>query len=50
MDGIVTVAFAAAPNILPDQPVKILGKITSQDKKLVLQGRAVYQSIKDGLK
>ena len=50
VDGIVTVAFAAAPNILPDQPVKILGKITSQDKKLVLQGRAVYQSIKDGLK
>ena len=50
VEGIVTVYFASAPNIMPDQPVKILGKITTQDKKLVLQGRAVYQSIKDGLK
>ena len=50
VEGIVTVNFASAPNIMPDQPVKILGKITTQDKKLVLEGRAVYQSIKDGLK
>lgn len=50
VEGIVTVNFAFAPNIMPDQPVKILGKITTQDNKLVLQGRAVYQSIKDGLK
>ena len=50
VEGIVTVNFASAPYIMPDQPVKILGKITTQDKKLVLEGRAVYQSIKDGLK
>lgn len=50
VEGIVTVNFTSAPNIMPDQPVKILGKITTQDKKLVLEGRAVYQSIKDGLK
>ena len=45
VEGIVTVNFASAPNIMPDQPVKILGKITTQDKKLVLEGRAVYQRI-----
>ena len=50
VEGIITVNFDTAPNIMPDQPVKILGKITTQDKKLVLEGRAVYQSIKGGLK
>ena len=50
VEGIVTVRFAAEPNITPDQPVKILGKICSQDDKIYLEGRAIYQSIKGGLK
>lgn len=50
VEGIVNVRFAAAPNILPDQPVKILGKICTEDKKVYLEGKAIYQSIKDGLK
>ena len=50
VEGIVNVRFASAPNILPDQPVKILGKICSEDKKIYLEGKAIYQSIKDGLK
>lgn len=47
--GIVSVKFAAVPNIAADQPVKILGKISSEDKKIFLQGKAVYQNINDGL-
>ena len=50
VEGIVNVRFATAPNIMPDQPVKILGKICSEDKKIYLEGKAIYQSIKDGLK
>ncbi len=50
VEGIVTVRFASTPNIMPDQPVKILGKICSEDKKIYLEGKAIYQSIKDGLK
>ncbi|MBR5400943.1 MAG: hypothetical protein IK102_03935 [Treponema sp.] len=50
VEGIVTVRFASEPNITPDQPVKILGKISTQDDKIYLQGRAIYQSIKGGLK
>lgn len=50
VEGIVTVRFASEPNITPDQPVKILGKISTQDSKIYLQGRAIYQSIKGGLK
>ncbi|MBO4638332.1 MAG: hypothetical protein J5710_01105 [Treponema sp.] len=50
VEGIVNVRFASAPNIQPDQPVKILGKICTEDKKIYLAGKAIYQSIKDGLK
>ena len=50
VEGIVNIRFASAPNIMPDQPVKILGKICSEDKKIYLEGKAIYQSIKDGLK
>lgn len=49
VQGIVTVKFPVAPNIAPDQPVKILGKISLEDKKVYLQGRAVYQNIKNGM-
>lgn len=47
--GIVNVRFAAQPNIQPDQPVKILAQIGTEDKKVVLKGIAVYQSVNDGL-
>ncbi|MCR4953996.1 MAG: hypothetical protein K6A43_07970 [Treponema sp.] len=47
--GIVTVKFDSTPQIQPDQPVKILGRITTEDKKVILRGRAVYQSVNDGL-
>lgn len=50
VEGIVTVRFASEPLITPDQPVKILGKISTMDGKVYLQGRAIYQSIKGGLK
>ena len=46
VDGIVTVYFEREPSILPDQAVKILGKIDYQDENIVLNGRAVYQSVK----
>ena len=36
VEGIVNVRFASAPNIMPDQPVKILGKICSEDKMIYL--------------
>ena len=48
--GIVPVRFTSAPNIATDQPVKILGKICFEDNKIYLQGKSVYQSVKDGLK
>lgn len=47
--GIVTVKFASVPNIAVDQPVKILGKISSEDKKVYVKGKAVYQSVKSGM-
>ena len=50
VDGIVTVNFRVTPNIAFDQPVRILGKISSEDNRVYLEGRAVYQSIKDGMK
>ncbi len=50
VEGIITVRFASEPNITPDQPVKILGKISLEDGKIYLKGRAIYQSIKGGLK
>lgn len=50
VDGIVTVTFKVTPNIAFDQPVKILGKISSEDNKVYLEGRAVYQSVKEGMK
>lgn len=50
VDGIVAVKFNAAPNIVPDQPVRILGKISLEDEKIYLRGKSVYQSVKNGMK
>ena len=49
VEGIVTVKFSSVPNIAADQPVRILGKISSEDKKVFLKGKAVYQNVKDGM-
>lgn len=50
VEGFVPVRFKVAPNIATDQPVKILGQISLDGKEIYLQGRAVYQNIKDGMK
>lgn len=47
LNGIVNVRFERDPGIVPDQAVKILGKICTEDKKVYLLGKAVYQSVKD---
>ncbi|MCQ2589816.1 MAG: hypothetical protein MJ179_05275 [Treponema sp.] len=49
IDGIVNVRFDKDPKIVPDQSVRILGKLCQEDKKIFLQGKAVYQSVKEGL-
>ncbi|MBQ7969728.1 MAG: hypothetical protein IJ293_01925 [Treponema sp.] len=50
VDGIIDVKFAENPNIVPEQPLKILGQIKAEDNKIYLKGRAVYQSVHDSLK
>jgi len=50
IDGIVDLRFDMDQNIVTDLPLRVLAKICSDDNgKLYLQGRAVYQSIHDGL-
>lgn len=44
-EGTVNVRFNTAPVIDVEQPVKILGKVCLDGKNVVLNGRAVYQSI-----
>ncbi|MCQ2576283.1 MAG: hypothetical protein MJ162_06025 [Treponema sp.] len=50
IEGIVTVKFTASPNIAPDQPVRILGQIKCEDQKIYLQGKSIYQSVKNGMR
>jgi len=45
IDGIVNVKFSAKTSIESDKPVRILGKISKEDGNLILDGRAVYQSV-----
>ncbi len=45
IDGIVTVKFSSKISIESDKPVRILGKIKKEDGKIILMGRAVYQSV-----
>ena len=45
--GIVPVKFASDPGIRAGEPVKILGRITTDNGKLCLDGRASYQSVND---
>lgn len=45
IDGIINLKFSTKISIEPDKPVRILGKIITEDGKLVLSGRSVYQSV-----
>ncbi|NLC93600.1 MAG: hypothetical protein GX677_09100 [Treponema sp.] len=45
VDGIIDVIFDSDPAIQTDQPVRILGRISFIEKRLVLQGHSVYQSV-----
>lgn len=46
VDGIVTVTFPKEPSMQQDQAVKILGKISERDGKLLILGKSIYQSVK----
>lgn len=45
VEGVVPLHFSVAPSIEGTKPVKILAKVSSAEGKLLLQGRAVYQSV-----
>jgi hypothetical protein len=47
--GIVPVLFASDPGIVNDKPVKVLGKLTTEDGKICIEGHAVYQGVNDFL-
>ena len=49
VEGIVPLSFSVVPTIEIDKPVTVLAKITSENGKMCLQGRAVYQSVKENL-
>ena len=49
VSGIVPLKFASNPGIANDKPVKILGKITTEDGKFCIEGNAVYQSVNNFL-
>jgi tetratricopeptide (TPR) repeat protein len=47
--GIVPLKFSTNPGITNDKPVKVLGRLTTEDGKLCIEGHAVYQSVNDFL-
>lgn len=49
VEGIVPLSFSVVPLIEVDKPVTVLAKIVSENGKMCLQGRAVYQSVKENL-
>ena len=49
VEGIVPLSFSVVPSIEVDKPVTVLAKIISENGKMGLQGRAVYQSVKENL-
>ena len=49
VEGIVPLSFSVVPSIEVDKPVTVLAKIVSENGKMCLQGRAVYQSVKENL-
>lgn len=47
VDGIVSLKFSVPPVIETDKPVTVLARISSEDGKMILLGKAVYQSVKN---
>jgi tetratricopeptide (TPR) repeat protein len=47
--GIVPLRFSTDPEIANDKPVKVLGRLTTEDGKICIEGHAVYQSVNDFL-
>lgn len=47
VEGIVPLKFSVPPEIESEKPVTVLAKIASENGKLVLAGKSVYQSIKN---
>ena len=47
VDGIVPVVFTVPPVISADKAVTVLGKISTENGRLCLRGKAVYQSVKE---
>lgn len=47
VEGIVPVRFKVPPEIENEKPVTVLAKIVSIDGKIALQGKSVYQSVKN---
>lgn len=47
VEGIVPLRFSVPPKIENDKPVIVLAKIISENGKMVLAGKSVYQSIKN---
>lgn len=49
VDGIVRLRFAVPPDIVLEKPVTVLARISSEGGKLLLEGRSVYQSVKNNV-
>ncbi len=49
LEGIVRVTFDFVPDrsIDPEKPVRVLGKVDVDGKKIILKGRSIYQSVKE---
>ena len=47
VDGVVPLRFAESPEILIDQPLEVLAKISDDLGKIYLEGRAVHQNAKN---
>lgn len=47
VEGIVPLKFSVPPVIENDKPVTVLAKIVSQEGKMALMGKSVYQSVKN---
>ena len=49
VEGIVRLKFISTPDIALDKPVTVLAQISTEEGKLLLKGRSVYQSIKNNV-
>lgn len=49
VEGIARLRFSVPPEIALEKPVTVLAKISSENGRLLLEGRSVYQSVKNSL-